>query len=337
MTRPSPLTIPVRSNLEPDLTPPAPTCCEIPAHLRNMSRKRMAADSDDEMVDPTEDLRAPCCCGDHEKSSGTPVRGDAEPLRLPNAPICAHEQRSVKRPRSVASLAMEDDGRRQGTLASLLDSISLMNHEVRDSKTDGKLENGTPLSATEKGFRPCVLDKAMRSFSWTAGEKPKKALCQKAHLVNNALSPSRPESPAGEKRRRSVSGFGGGPHVGEHHVGNQRAKQKRASVSILSPCPTPVHDRPSPGSSSSSETLADWPPWAGDAPAWRQNKSEADALDPGSCVREAMRAQLRKRLGSKDGASQLMAVPLADSPFDGMACKEQAVCLGAPIIHMSTN
>jgi len=45
-----------------------------------------------------------------------------------------------------------------------------------------------------------------------------------------------------------------------------------------------------------SQAFTDWPPWAGDLPLNRYSPDQAVTLDPGNFVKEAMRAQLRKRL-----------------------------------------
>lgn len=317
MGRPAPLTIPERSNFEPDITPPAPTSCEIPAHLRNISKKRGATrDSENDAETPTSE--------ENTWDSTTPEHedDDSEPAPIPSAPVC-RVYRSVKRPRSMHAVAVENENVRHSTLASLLDSISLANESIE--LTDSLDTTKEVLDAECSGTSPLPLNRSMKSYSWSAGEGLKIWSQQRViervgplhktwgHVIGrvvDGLSHHRlagPISPGDGKRRRSITAYGAGAHIGGHLTGTSRSKQLRGGRCLAPPgCPSPFDCS---NLDTSTEVLLDWPPNAGDTPAWRKVPGQAEVLSPGRCVREAMRAQLRKRL-SIDSAGKSFTLPL---------------------------
>jgi len=265
MGRPAPLTIPARSNLEPDITPPAPTSCEIPAHLRNLSKKRGArrhSENDPETPLTEED----------NWDRTTPEHDDTEPAPVPSAPI-SRVCRSVKRPRSMHAVAVENENVRHSTLASLLDSIAIANESIELS---GSLDTTEEAIDECSGTIPLTLDRSMKSYSWSAGEGLKTWSQQRVVDVLSHHRSVGPISPGDGKRRRSISSHGGGAHIGEHLGGTRWSKQLRGG--LQGRC-LGLHGYPSPLDCSSldnpTEVLADWPPWAGGTPMWRKGPGEA--------------------------------------------------------------
>jgi len=266
--RPRALTIPLATEeLQPDCTPPAPTL-EAPTLFRNLCRKRLADSSDDESSDGSSENPAAVLYW-----NSTPVCvSTSEPDQL-YAPV-GNVLRSVKRPRSLDAIVIPEGPARPASLSSLLGNINLANN----SKCNNIIQRERPKSHC--GTIPILLEHMKRSSSWTEGEHASRPFGRSPLSLRQD----------GGKRRRSITTLMGGAPLSEFVPDAQRCRQKQATWAC--------QGRPKPVQTTccAKEAFTDWPPWAGDLPLNRYSPDQAVTLDPGNFVKEAMRAQLRKRL-----------------------------------------